>query len=544
MSISGAKRLGRVGCVLFALTLSGSALGQQAYFSLQGDFPTVGDELDLNFDLFFVDNSEVLKFETHSYSGGTNAAGDVIAANGFDSNLELFDGIGGSRGQNDYIVSGDLDALLTWAPIQTTGTPLNPSPLPPDNYRLNLRPFTSTVTSPWSLDLVGPANDVTLTEIAPTGTATIDSLKFGTTTNVAFNIATYNHSSGVLDVTGDLAVANSGRAAFNLTGGTVNSGYGIIGLNAGSVGTATVTGSGTTWNNTAVSLTVGSSGNGELLVNQGGTVTSPAGNIGLFAGSTGVATVKGAGSSWVTPGNLVVGQVGDGNGTLNIQNGGAVSNLNGFLGYGVGATGTATVTGVGSTWTNNLLQVGRLGTGTLNVEAGGAVTNTAGSIGEFAGSTGTATVTGPGSIWTNTGDLYVGNLGTGMLNVLNGGRLDAAGLMSINSASTVTLDGGSINANGGLDNSGTLNHIDGTLTVTNGVFTPNASSPTDDYGIDGVTPVDAPLVVIGTGGSTAIGGYLLVGQTNQGQLRVEAGGAVSNTLGILGWVRRARAPRR
>ena len=42
-----------------------------------------------------------------------------------------------------------------------------------------------------------------------------------------------------------------------------------------------------------------------------------------------------------------------GNGTLTIRNGGAVSNGFGFIGVDSGSTGAATVDGAGSTWTNS-----------------------------------------------------------------------------------------------------------------------------------------------------------------------------------------------
>ena len=47
-----------------------------------------------------------------------------------------------------------------------------------------------------------------------------------------------------------------------------------------------------------------------------------------------------------------------GYGTLDITNGGAVGNRNGFIGYDSLATGEVTVNGAGSTWTNSMLYVG------------------------------------------------------------------------------------------------------------------------------------------------------------------------------------------
>ena len=93
----------------------------------------------------------------------------------------------------------------------------------------------------------------------------------------------------------------------------------------------------------------------------------------------------------------------NGSGTLNITNGGKVSNSYGYLGYNSGSTGTATVDGTGSTWTNSgNLYIGNSGNGTLNITNGGKVSNSYGYLGYNSGSTGTATVDGTGSTWTNS----------------------------------------------------------------------------------------------------------------------------------------------
>ena len=106
---------------------------------------------------------------------------------------------------------------------------------------------------------------------------------------------------------------------------------------------------------------------------------------------------------------------------LRIADGVTVASSTGYLGYNSGSTGTATVTGTGSKWTNSgSLYVGYSGSGTLNIEAGGQVSNTNGYLGYNSGSTGTATVTGTGSKWTNSGNLYVGNSGSGTLNIGDG----------------------------------------------------------------------------------------------------------------------------
>jgi T5SS/PEP-CTERM-associated repeat protein len=77
-------------------------------------------------------------------------------------------------------------------------------------------------------------------------------------------------------------------------------------------------------------------------------------------------------STWTSNGLSICNS---GNGTLNITNGGKVSTFYGYLGCNSGSTGTATVDGIGSTWTNSSssLYIGKSGNGTLNITNGGKV---------------------------------------------------------------------------------------------------------------------------------------------------------------------------
>ena len=70
-------------------------------------------------------------------------------------------------------------------------------------------------------------------------------------------------------------------------------------------------------------LRVGVSATGALTIQSGGTVSNTLGIIGDNAGSTGTVIVDGAGSTWTNSNSLDIGS--DGNGTLTIRNGGAVS---------------------------------------------------------------------------------------------------------------------------------------------------------------------------------------------------------------------------
>ncbi len=252
--------------------------------------------------------------------------------------------------------------------------------------------------------------------------------------------ATVTGNASAWSNSGYLYVGRYGDGTLNIEeGGQVSNTKGYIGYNSASTGTATVTGDGSKWTNSGI-LYVGGDGSGTrsgtLNILAGGQVSSTSGHVGIYLSSTGTATVKGAGSTWINSSELRVG--GYGKGTLNIESGGQVSNTSGYL-DGDYASGTATVTGAGSKWTNSgSLSVGYDSSGTMNIEKGGEVTSTSGYVGNRFDSTGTATVTGAGSKWTDSGELYVGYNGTGRLAVADGGKV-AAKSVSVNSKSAARL---------------------------------------------------------------------------------------------------------
>jgi T5SS/PEP-CTERM-associated repeat protein/autotransporter-associated beta strand protein len=205
-----------------------------------------------------------------------------------------------------------------------------------------------------------------------------------------------------------------------MAGGQVSDGYGYLGEKSGSSGMATVTGAGSNWIN-SLSISVGVSGTGTLNIEAGGQV-SGTGYLGSSSGSSGTATVTGSGSMW-TCGHLYVGN--SGTGLLNVEEEGLVStSSSAYVGYNSGSSGTATVTGAGSKWTcGGTLYIGESGTGILNIEEGGQVNCDSSYIGKSYRSTGTATVIGDNSKWTCGGTLYVGESGTGILNIMEGGQV-------------------------------------------------------------------------------------------------------------------------
>lgn len=65
-----------------------------------------------------------------------------------------------------------------------------------------------------------------------------------------------------------------------------------------------------------------------------------------------------------------------GTGTLLISDGMSVASGLGYLGFNAGSTGTATIVGAGTTWNTQGLKVGLSGTGILNIENAGIVNST------------------------------------------------------------------------------------------------------------------------------------------------------------------------
>ncbi len=290
----------------------------------------------------------------------------------------------------------------------------------------------------------------------------------------------------------------------------------------------------------AEQLSVGGASDGTLDIAGGGTVDSSLGYIGRSAGSHGTVTVDGNGSTWANDSGLYVGW--EGTGTLDITNGGAVSNERGYIAYYADSDGTVTVDGNGpdgtsSTWTNSgKLMVGDSGSGTLTIAGGGAVSNGLGHIGRYGGSNGTVTVCDPCSTWTNTVGLYVGGSetgggGTGQVTARDGGLVDVAGTLKLWAQGTLEIDGGQVTC-GSLDNSagGTLDFPGGTLTVSGGAFAPGAG----DFVLDG--PGDPALTLTGAGATMAVTGTLTVGAGNggAGTLSIEHGGLVSSASGEMG----------
>ncbi|MGB2823494.1 MAG: hypothetical protein WBF17_21120, partial [Phycisphaerae bacterium] len=374
-----------------------------------------------------------------------------------------------------------------------------------------------------------------------------------------------------------------------LAGATVSSAGGYLACEADSNGTVTIAGAGSAWT-AAGSLYVGGSGTtaggtarltvadggllevgGTLKLWPGGTLEANGGTIlaetldvtagGAFndtpsstlrvnalagfgdtislnghlaighGGGSGGAHAVGAGQSLTIGGSLQIAY--DGNGTLDIAGGGAVSSMSGCIGYDAGSNGTVTVDGNGSTWTNyGILFVGSAGSGTLDIAGGGTVSNTFGYIGYDAGSDGTVTVDGSGSTWTNNGALFVGLGGNGVLNITGGGLVSCDGsyVGYYAASSTVRVDG---NGSTWTNNSTLFVGLvgGGTLEITGG-----AHVSCDDSYVCSSPGFSGTVTVHGNGSTWTNSGDLYVGGGGNGTLRIAGGGLVSNSTGRIGYV--------
>jgi T5SS/PEP-CTERM-associated repeat protein/autotransporter-associated beta strand protein len=357
-------------------------------------------------------------------------------------------------------------------------------------------------------------------------------------------IGDYAGSSGAVTVTGsgskwtetgDFSIGASGTGTLTISGGgAVTNGAAVfgavIGNDAGSCGNATVTGSGSAWTDKG-NLFVGAAGTGALLISNGGSLSDYYSYIGDYAGSNGAVTVTGSGSKWTETGDFSVGA--SGTGTLTISGGGTVTNgaavFGAVIGNYAGSTGSVTVTGSGSTWTDKgNLFVGAAGSGTLLVSNGGSASDYNAYVGDYARSSGTVTVTGSGSKWIDYANLSIGAGGTGTLTVTGGGVVDVGGETTIGSAGTLAIDGGSTFHTGSLEiNGGTVR------TLGAATFAPSAT-----LGAGGITVDTGGFnstfsgAFSGAGGLTKEGGGTLTvtgASTYSGATRVNSGGLALET---------------
>jgi len=284
-----------------------------------------------------------------------------------------------------------------------------------------------------------------------------------------------------------------------------------------------IDGVGSTWTSTGT-IAAGLDGNGQIIVQNGGTITSDGGAIGLNARSTEASIlVDGAGSSWTMANLLTVGVAGKG--LFTVQNQGTVATGSGAIGSTAGSEGIVVVDGAGSNLTStSTVAIGVAGIGRLNVQNNGAVATESSVIGSAAGGEGSVLVDGTGAVWTNTNTMTVGGAGNGALAVQNGGDVDAGfALLGLDAGSdgTVIVDGAgsSFTANLGMNIGSTGN---ASLAIRNG------ATAQSSFSIIGTNAGgNGTLLVDGAGSRWSDTGDMLVGSEGNGTLTLTNSGLAS-----------------
>lgn len=300
-------------------------------------------------------------------------------------------------------------------------------------------------------------------------------------------------------ISGTGAFAQIGTGITTLTGASTYTGATSVGL-----GTLVVHGAISGTNN----VRIGDFGNATLVIENGGSVNNTRSGIALLAGTTGTALVTGAGSSWATSGPLIIG--GAGSGTLVLSNGGLATAGSVLIAQSAGAFGTLAI---GALPGAAAQAPGTLDppTVTFGAGTGALVFNHTDSVYVFdapiAGH-GTIEQDGPGTtILTADSSTFSG------ATAVNAGVLAVNGTLG-NVASTLTVNsGGRFSGTGTIGGSAAINSGGilspaglpiGTLTVNgNLTFAPGAI-----YRV-GLTPAAADLTAVG-GTATLAGGVQII----------------------------------
>jgi T5SS/PEP-CTERM-associated repeat protein len=431
---------------------------------------------------------------------------------------------------------------------------------------------------------------------------------------------------GTLTVEGSLLVGDGGSGSLMISdGGVVTSTAGEVGTSAGNTGTLILDGPGSSWTITN-GLSIGVDGGtgttsatisnqasittstdiydrlysgaltletgGQLIENEFGLDMHDAATLTIESGATlaetasstpstisdglvanGTVTIDAgtvaAAGEYITVGELTT-TGGAGNATLTASDGSTIIGLATDLAEDVGDSGTVTLDGPATTWTDTFdtpvdsndagFNVGVEGNGSLLIEDGATLSNPLAyiKIGQFSTATGTATVTGAGSVMSAGGLLRVGDSGQGTLMVENDAlaavgavqvgvytgstgllTISSGGSLTTNSASTVdvgTLGGGAEPVTEGNFTIGVINGSKGTVAVDGGTLTVEGSLQVGDNGSGSLMIGDGGLVSavavhVGAHGTVAMNGGVL---DPPGSILIDNGGSVGGMGSIDG----------
>jgi outer membrane autotransporter protein len=167
------------------------------------------------------------------------------------------------------------------------------------------------------------------------------------------------------------------------------------------------------------------------------------------------------------------------------------------------------------------LVVGENATGTLAVQTGGTLTTSFGTIGDLPGGLGTVTVTGAGSTWSNQFGVNLGNRGAGTLTIADGGLVTGPVVIATNTGSIGTLNIGA--------GAGDPATAPGTLTTPSVVF--GAGTGTINFNHTSADYVFAPAIS-GDGTVNVLAGVTTLTAANSysGATNVDAGSLRAGAL--------------
>ncbi len=363
---------------------------------------------------------------------------------------------------------------------------------------------------------------------------------------------------------GTVRVGAFGEGNLSLANGAIlNSQSAVdIGQSVGSVGEVLVEGS-SSWT-AAAPISVGTAGEGFLGVRTASSLSSTGIVVGELGTGEGTMEVSGLGTIVGNTGSFEIGRAGSG--TLNVLHGGEVDSGNGALTIGgstapASGNGTLNVSGDGSQLTaGGIMEVGLRGTGELNIDDGGTVSVTARTrVGVEAGSSGSINVEGLGSeltlskSWlTDIGSSGLGSLAIGSAGTVTSGAMTLGSLASGDGFVVVTgvnskLDLGNSEFRAGDAGDGTVEIYDGGLISSGRVFIGRQNGSTSSATISGEGSLWASTAQLtlgnfngstGTleileGGTMTADGTTIVGNAGNGRMVVDGEGSEFSTLNTL-----------
>jgi T5SS/PEP-CTERM-associated repeat protein len=354
-----------------------------------------------------------------------------------------------------------------------------------------------------------------------------------------WNLGVPDAASGT---TFDAVIANGGTAQLQAPGGSVfrlrvgrHEGPGHLLIDGGSL---TVTGN--------LHLNEGSTGTASVIVQGGSTVTAPSTVVGYSSDFATSFQIAGAGTVYNATGSFTVGRLGTGSASLTVEDSAVLASGTSAIANVSGSTGGATVTGAGSTWsTTGTFAVGSAVTGVLNIENQGTVyVGTALSIGNssnvnlnggtlrfntISGITRVNYTAGTLQLAGNRDILFDANLfdfyGAPRV-ILAGKGLTVEGTTTIRQEKVLTVSGGAFTSQG-LLTLGAPGFQSGDLIINNaGTVVAGANVSIDASGLASIS---------GVGSSWSVGTDLLVSPTGNGgylEISNQADLYISNTLSI------------